>query len=141
MFVGALFPNSAADALLDTDGDGMKNWQEYVAGTDPTNAQSYLKVDQLTVNGPASVRFQAVSNKTYTVQFKDSVTAAAWQKLSDVVARPSNRVEVVTDPDTGLSLLQRLSKTANGGIQMDVAWIYGFAKGNIKCAELVQEVA
>lgn len=66
----------------------------------------------------------------------DSNMAGMFDAAPNVAA-----VEVVTDPDTGLSLLQRLSKTANGGIQMDVAWIYGFAKGNIKCAELVQEVA
>src|SRR6185436_18709031 len=40
--------NNLADAALDPDGDGMSNWQEYVAGTDPTNALSYLKIDSIT---------------------------------------------------------------------------------------------
>lgn len=48
-------------------------------------------------------------------------------------------VEYVTDPDTGISLIQRLHKTSNGGIQMDLAWLFGFAKGNTNCAELVTE--
>jgi hypothetical protein len=48
-------------------------------------------------------------------------------------------VEVVTDEDTGLSLLQRLHKNSNGGIQMDLAWVFGFAKGNTNCVELVTE--
>ena len=48
-------------------------------------------------------------------------------------------VTPVTDPDTGLTLLHRLHKTSNGGIQMDLAWIYGFAKGNPVCGELVQD--
>jgi len=49
-------------------------------------------------------------------------------------------IEYVTDEDTGLSLIQRLHKTSNGGIQMDLAWIFGFAKGNPQLAELVREV-
>lgn len=50
-------------------------------------------------------------------------------------------IEYVTDEDTGLSLIQRLHKNSNGGVQMDVAWIYGFKKGNAACAQLVQEAA
>lgn len=49
------------------------------------------------------------------------------------------RVEEVTDTDTGLTLLQRLHKDSNGGIQMDLAWVFGFAKGNPDCVELVTE--
>lgn len=35
---------SAAAALADADGDGFAAWQEFVAGSDPTNAASHLKV-------------------------------------------------------------------------------------------------
>jgi len=33
---------TASGELEDSDGDGMKNWQEYIAGTDPTNSASYF---------------------------------------------------------------------------------------------------
>lgn len=49
-------------------------------------------------------------------------------------------VRPVTDPDTGLTVLQRMHKTANGGIQMDLAWVFGFAVGNGTLGQLVQEV-
>jgi hypothetical protein len=49
-------------------------------------------------------------------------------------------IEYVTDPDTGMSLIQRMHKTSNGGIQMDLALLFGFAKGNPQLAELVREV-
>ncbi len=37
--------NYAAVVLSDTDGDGMTTWQEYVAGTSPTNADSRLAAE------------------------------------------------------------------------------------------------
>ena len=40
----------------------------------------------------------AVSNRTYTVQYTDQLGSGNWQRLSDVVARPTNRVEQFTDP-------------------------------------------
>ena len=40
----SLNPTNAADAALDMDEDGFINWQEHVAGTDPTNAASRLRI-------------------------------------------------------------------------------------------------
>jgi hypothetical protein len=37
--------NDASNASLDVDGDGMTLLQEYTAGTDPDDPQSYLRVD------------------------------------------------------------------------------------------------
>jgi hypothetical protein len=65
----------------------------------------------------------------------DSNMPGMWDDVPNVVA-----VEVVTDEDTSISLLQRLHKSKDGGMQMDLAWLFGFAKGNAACAELVQEV-
>jgi hypothetical protein len=48
-------------------------------------------------------------------------------------------VAVRTDADTGLSILERMHKTSDGGIQLDYAWIYGFAKGNPVRLERVTE--
>ena len=45
-----------------------------------------------------AVNFAVVSNRTYTVQYTDTLPGVNWQKLADVVSRPSNRVEVFIDP-------------------------------------------
>lgn len=37
--------------LQDTDGDGMANWQEYLAGTDATDPQSVLRIHEI-IRGP-----------------------------------------------------------------------------------------
>lgn len=90
--------NNPADGLADTDGDGMVNWQEFVAGTDPTNALSFLAVSvNLATNG-AVIRFGAVSNKTYAIEYRDGLSFGAWTNLADLPARPLNRVEILTDP-------------------------------------------
>ena len=87
------------DPAGDADGDGMNNLAEYLAGTDSTNANSYLRIDLSAVPGIATVQFAAVSNRTYTVQYTDTLPAAGpWARLADFLARATNRVETIPDP-------------------------------------------
>jgi hypothetical protein len=88
---------TSADRNADSDGDGSLNWQEYLAGTDPVDAQSYMKIQSLSANGRASLSFSTISNRTYTLQFTDALGAGVWTKLADVPARPTNGVEVIPD--------------------------------------------
>ena len=92
-----LDPGDPADRAADTDGDTMLNWQEFVAGTDPTNALSYLKVDLASVASGAALEFFAISNKTYAIEFNDTLRPAEWSNLVDVAASATNRVQSVTD--------------------------------------------
>jgi hypothetical protein len=89
---------NGAVAVFDSDGDTMSNLQEYNAGTDPTNALSFLRVDISAGNGQAVVSFGAISNRTYTIEFSDEVASSIWWKLADVFARTNSRVETITDP-------------------------------------------
>ena len=90
--------NNAADALLDSDGDGMLNWQEYVAGTNPTNAASYLKLEAASTCGSACITFEAVSNRTYAVYYSTGLSPSTWTNLADVPARPTNWNVTIPDP-------------------------------------------
>ena len=94
-----LNPNNPADAGLDPDGDTMSNWAEYIAGTDPADGTSYLKVDHVEgIAGAVALEFMARSNRTYSVQYRPTPTVGAWQILANLPARSSNRLERVVDP-------------------------------------------
>jgi hypothetical protein len=90
--------NDVMDAAGDLDMDGMRNLDEYRAGTDPANPSSYLRVDAGAVSGQATVQVSAISNRTYTVQYSDNLDASPWHKLGDIFARATNRVETFFDP-------------------------------------------
>ena len=100
--------NNVADAALDADGDAMANWQEYVAGTDPRDPTSYLRVEAMTAAGGASLTFGSVSNKTYTIQYRDALGAGPWAKLADVPARTANATETVLDANATSGRYYRL---------------------------------
>jgi hypothetical protein len=101
-------PNDPSDANLDSDGDTMKNKDEYIAGTDPRDPNSYLKVDHIATIGSAALYFGAVSNRSYTVQYSDSLSPAAWQRLSDFGPRVTNWTATATDPDSPPKRFYRL---------------------------------
>ena len=96
--------NDGQDAGLDFDGDSMNNLAEYIAGTDPTDPNSYLFVDLDGTPGGSSnavLNFMAVSNKTYSVQFSDSLASGIWSALQHINTAPTNRVLEVMDTSPG----------------------------------------
>jgi hypothetical protein len=56
---------------VDTDGDGMDNWQEFLAGTNPTNAASFLAMSSAIPVFNLHwvvVKWQSVDTRTYYLQ-------------------------------------------------------------------------
>jgi hypothetical protein len=85
----------------------MKNGAEYFAGTDPFDANSYLKV-LLEAQGVKTIEFMAVSNRTYTVEYTDQLQLSAWEKLGSTLARPVTEPVVLPDPTAGANRFYRL---------------------------------
>ena len=90
---------NATDAPQDADGDGRSNIAEYIAGTNPRDPASALAATATkpAAGGGVVINFTAKANKSYTIQYKDALSAAAWLKLVDVTAQASERVVEQTD--------------------------------------------
>jgi hypothetical protein len=97
-------PTNAADATLDFDNDGVNNLGEFLAGTNPNDPLSFLKIEKIFpyvgTNVPVFIRFLAYSNTTYSVEYRNSMLpSSAWQKLVDVNSSPTNRIVELPDPN------------------------------------------
>ena len=68
-----------ADAS-DADGDGYAAWQEYVAGTEPTNAASRLQAGIVVSNGGARITWapDLGAARVYTVEGGTNLADNAW---------------------------------------------------------------
>ena len=98
-----LNPYSPADASLDADLDGLSNLSEFLSGTDPRDADSALGFESATLtNGSVVLRFTALANRSYTVQYKPNLTSGLWEKLVDASQGPERTV-IVTDSASGQS--------------------------------------
>jgi hypothetical protein len=73
------WPTDGSVDLLDYDGDGMNNWQEWVAGTNATNAPSVLTM--LTPTGSVSgvtVSWQSVTDRSYWLERATNFTSSPF---------------------------------------------------------------
>lgn len=83
--------------------------QEQIAGTHPNDPSSYLKVNSISLtNGVVTLQFVAVSNRTYSVQARDTLTTGAWQTFASVLASPITTTSTVTNAVPGASRFYRL---------------------------------
>jgi hypothetical protein len=99
--------NNAADGLRDDDNDGMSNAAEYFAGTDYLDANSNLKLQNIGAIG--RMQFTAVSNHTYTVQYTDRLNPIIWNKLVDILPKPTTHIETVIDPNATTNRFYRVA--------------------------------
>ncbi len=86
--------NSLADDYADPDGDGMLNWQEYLAGTNPTNAKSKLQFSTTSLN-PNGVKGVALTwltapGKSYTLLSSPALGGSVWTPVNNNVGDGNN---------------------------------------------------
>jgi hypothetical protein len=75
----------------------MSNRDEFVAGTNPTNAASVLKLTFISTNN-AVLRFIAESNHFYAVECRTNLTTAPWIALTNLVGSTLVRTAFVNVP-------------------------------------------
>jgi len=82
-------------ALLDSDGDGLNNAQEFVAGTDPGNAGSSIEFSALAPNGAnLGLTFCAISGHWYSVFWKTNLLSTNWLEYAHFLGTSSAPVSV-----------------------------------------------
>ena len=77
-------PDDASDASRDSDNDGLTNVEEYRAGTLPNDAGSRFDLEVTREGSAASMTFESISGKSYSVLYADDLKTGVWLKLRDV---------------------------------------------------------
>jgi hypothetical protein len=103
-----LNPRDPADAALDLDGDGSSNLSEFLAGTDPRDPGSTFVAAITPAAGTFVIRFTAVADRSYSLLFRDSLTAGRWEKLQDIPAEGASRAVSIADTAPGPQRFYRI---------------------------------
>ena len=83
------FTNLSRNGTGDFDNDGFSDRSEFLAGTNPTNSASLLKITQALSDGltAATIQWQSVSGKTYRLQYQGPLNGGSWTNVpGDVTA-------------------------------------------------------
>lgn len=91
-----LFPDLDAginDAGGDLDQDGATNLQEYLAGTDPTDSGSVLRIDAISevAADDFQIQFAAQAGRAYLLQYSATLQPGSWVNLAEIPAEPGLR--------------------------------------------------
>ncbi|MBT7735192.1 MAG: lamin tail domain-containing protein, partial [Verrucomicrobia bacterium] len=97
-----LDPNNSNDADGDADGDGLTNLSEYLAGTDPGDAASALRLGAVSLaNGKLSLVFAASQGRLIEIQSTPALGQAAWESVLEVDVKSDGPQQVEVDLPAG----------------------------------------
>lgn len=81
----------------DPDGDGMSNFAEYVAGTDPLNANDVLRLGRPQIRGSdIIVTFSSVVGRCYRLEQTSDLSSGSWATVDELPGTGDQLV--LTDP-------------------------------------------
>jgi hypothetical protein len=102
--------NILSQASADADGDGAINWQEYVAGTDPTDTTSVLRVSTAQAGAQPGqlrvVRWPSVADKGYVIERSPSLYGSNWIPVSTNTGTGTDME--FDDNNTGMTFFYRV---------------------------------
>jgi hypothetical protein len=92
---------AVADATGDLDADGLSNLQEYIAGTNPRDLGSSLRLTVVSESGALQLRFSALAGRTYTVFRRSQIADGEWVAFAQFASEPNDRA-ISTEVPAGL---------------------------------------
>ena len=94
------FSNLACCGTDDSDHDGFCNLAEFRAGTDPTQAASWLRIDEFRLLSPTQglLRWQSVPGRPYTVWLGGSPVTQPTLSLGSLRAAIPPRIHIEAQP-------------------------------------------
>jgi hypothetical protein len=78
----------------------MTNLQEYLAGTNPQDRGSALRLEAVAHPMGVVLRFTAQAGKSYSLQFRNSLSSDLWQSYSNLGPFSVSQIVQLTDPAT-----------------------------------------
>ena len=97
----------------------MKTWEEYRAGTDPTNAASVFRFQEIApVANGIRLTWSGTTNSGVTTPFlmyrATNLLSPAWELISGSIPRAGNGFNVWTDsaPASGMQVFYRVAVPA-----------------------------
>ena len=97
----ASFSTAGTYVLRLTAGDGVSSASDDLIVTVNGQVQQPLRIESVGLSSEAppilQIRFTGTAGQTYTVQYRDSLTAGNWSKLVDVSAQGVTKTIEITD--------------------------------------------
>ena len=103
-----LNPENTTDALIDTDGDGISNLDEFRSGTRPSDASSAfrLNAERATGNG-LLLHFTATVGRSYSI-LSTGALGEPWMSISQIPSGPLREISVPVSESLTSTRLYRL---------------------------------
>jgi hypothetical protein len=94
--------NLLSAATADADGDGIPNWAEFRAGTDPNDAASalQLRVPGL-ISGSPRLRWPTAIGKAYVLEVSSGIGSTNWTAIATNATGTGRDLEFQTPPASG----------------------------------------
>ncbi len=97
-------PADRSDAVQDADQDGHTNLQEYLAGTDPHDPNSVMRITTCQMDAATfRIDFSSVLGKLYRVERTSNSRTGGWEVVADNVAGTGGIVRVLDTNCAGSS--------------------------------------